>query len=129
LHRLNPDAVAARYSVPSTRTNATRGCRKHTREGSVASCVVDVYVSPTRDARAATAFFRRAMEETDERPERVTTDKVPCCPPALRAVLPEAEHVTGKMVQQGIERDHQHLKGRTRPMRGFQSGRRRARSV
>jgi IS6 family transposase len=85
--------------------------------------VVDIYVSPTRDAAAATAFFTRAIEETEERPERVTTDKAACYPPALREVLPEAEHVTGKMIQQRIERDHQHLKGRTRPMRGFQSGR------
>jgi len=27
--------------------------------------------------------------------------------------VPEAEHITGKMEQQEIERDHQHLKGRT----------------
>lgn len=27
------------------------------------------------------------------------------------------------MIQQRLERDHQHLKDRTRPMRGFQSGR------
>lgn len=36
-------------------------------------------------------------------------------------MLPEVEHVTGKMEQQRIERDHQHLKGRTRSMRGFQT--------
>jgi len=36
-------------------------------------------------------------------------------------VLPEIAHVTGKMEQQRIERDHQHLKGRTRCMRGFQT--------
>jgi len=54
------------------------------------------------------------------RPRLVTTDKAAAYPPALRAVVPEAEHITGKMEQQGIERDHQHLKGRTRSMRGFQ---------
>ncbi len=36
-------------------------------------------------------------------------------------VLPGVEHVTGKMEQQRIERDQQHLKGRTRRMRGFQT--------
>jgi len=36
------------------------------------------------------------------------------------AAAREAEHVTGKREQQGIARDHQHLKGRTRSMRGFQ---------
>jgi transposase-like protein len=85
--------------------------------------VVDVYLSPTRDAQAAERFFRCALEETEERPVRVTTDRAACYPPALERVLPEAEHVTGKMVQQGIERDHQHLKGRTRPMRGFKTER------
>jgi len=30
------------------------------------------------------------------------------------------QHVTGKAEQQAIERDHQHLTGRTRCMRGFQ---------
>jgi len=32
----------------------------------------------------------------------------------------DKHNITGKMEQQGIERDHQHLKGRTRSMRGFQ---------
>ncbi len=82
--------------------------------------VIDVYLSETHDTAAATAFFERAINQTDVRPRRVTTDKAPTYPPALRAVVPEAEHVTGKMEQQGIERDHQHLKGRTRSMRGFQ---------
>ena len=42
-------------------------------------------------------------------------------PPALAAVLPGITHETGKRVQQRIERDHQHLKGRLRPMRGFKT--------
>jgi len=82
--------------------------------------VIDVYLSETRDTAAATAFFARAIARTDVRPRRVTTDQAAAYPPALRAVVPEAEHITGKMEQQGIERGHQHLKGRTRSMRGFQ---------
>ena len=35
--------------------------------------------------------------------------------------MPEVKHIKGKMEQQRIERDHQHLKGRTRSMRGFQT--------
>lgn len=65
--------------------------------------VVDVYLSPTRDAEAAERFFRGALEETGERPTRVTTDKAACYPPALERLLPEVEHVTGKLVQQRIE--------------------------
>ena len=82
--------------------------------------VIDVYLSETRDTTAATAFFEQAIARTDVRPHRVTTDKAAAYPPALRAVVPEAEHIRGKMEQQGIERDQQHLKGRTRSMRGFQ---------
>lgn len=88
--------------------------------------VVDVYLSATRDTQAADRFFRGALEETEERPTRVTTDKAASYPLALERVLPAAEHVTGKMVPQGIERDHydhQHLKGRTRSMRGFKTER------
>ena len=33
-------------------------------------------------------------------------------------MLPEVEHLTGKAVQQSIERDHQHLKGRLKVFRG-----------
>jgi len=82
--------------------------------------VIDVYLSETRDTAAATAFFAQAIARTDVRPHRVTADKAPTYLPVLRAVLPEADHVTGKAEQQGIERDHQHLKRRTCCMRGFQ---------
>jgi transposase-like protein len=81
--------------------------------------VIDVYVSQRRDAEAATSFLRRAVEETGLRPHTATTDKAPIYPPALAVVLPETTHITGKLEQQEIERDHQHLKGRYRSMRGF----------
>ena len=32
-----------------------------------------------------------------------------------------SQHETGKLVQQRVERDHGHLKGRLRPTRGFKS--------
>ncbi|HVA90855.1 MAG TPA: IS6 family transposase [Chloroflexota bacterium] len=85
--------------------------------------VIDIFVSPTRDTDAAVAFLRRAVRETGVRPHLVTTDKAAIYPPALAAVLPEAEHVAGKIEQQAIERDHAHLKGRYRPMRGFKQTR------
>ena len=83
--------------------------------------VIDVYVSPTRDTAAATTFLTRAVESTEVTPTVATTDKAAIYPPALAAVLPEVKHVRGKLPQQRIERDHQHLKGRTRSMRGFQT--------
>jgi transposase, IS6 family len=81
--------------------------------------VVDVSVSERRNAAAARAFFERAVAETGTKPERVVTDKAACYPPVLRALLPEAEHRTSKYLNNGLERDHGHLKQRLRPMRGF----------
>ena len=81
--------------------------------------VVDVLVSERRNATAARGFFERAMRETGVVPERITTDKAGCYPPALRAVLPTAEHRSSHYLNNGLERDHGHLKQRLRPMRGF----------
>jgi len=83
--------------------------------------VLDVYVSRTRDTEAATLFLARAVEETGVRPHTATTDKAAIYPPALAAVLPGVAQRAGKAEQQAIERDHQHLKGRYRPMRGFKA--------
>jgi hypothetical protein len=49
----------------------------------------------------------------------VTTDRAAIYPPALVVVLPEVKHLASKLDQQAIERDHGHVKGRYRPMRGF----------
>jgi transposase-like protein len=82
--------------------------------------VIDVYVSPTRDRAAATTFLTRAVKSTEVTPVLATTDRAAIYPPTLNVVLPEVKHIRGKLSQQRIERDHQHLKGRTRSMRGFQ---------
>ena len=83
--------------------------------------VVDVYLSDHRDAASARAFFERAMAATSMTPTRVTTDKAKCYPPALRTLLPTAEHRSSKYLNNGLERDHQFLKGRVRPMRRFKA--------
>lgn len=51
----------------------------------------------------------------------VTTDKAKCYLPALRAVLPTAEHRRSRYLNNGVERDHGDLKQRVRSMRGFKS--------
>jgi transposase-like protein len=81
--------------------------------------LVDVYFSERRNAAAAEAFFARALAETGVTPARVTTDKAACYPPALRACLPTVEHRSSRYLNNGLERDHSHLKQRLRPMRGF----------
>jgi len=83
--------------------------------------VVDVYVSQRRATADAAAFFRHAIEATGIIPDEVTTDGAAAYPPALEAALPPVAHEIGKAVQQRIERDHQHLKGRLRPLRGFKT--------
>lgn len=54
-------------------------------------------------------------------PDGVTTDCAAAYPLALATVLPGAAHETGKALQQRIERDHQHLKGRLGVTRGFKT--------
>ncbi len=81
--------------------------------------VVDAYFSQRRNTQAAQTFFERAINETGVTPVQVTTDKAKCYPPALRVVLPQVEHRTSKYLNNGIERDHGHLKQRLYPMRGF----------
>lgn len=83
--------------------------------------IVDVYVSTQRAVEDAATFFRRAIAATGVAPTEVATDCAAAYPPALAAVLPGTAHETGKQVQQRIERDHQHLKGRVRGMRGFKT--------
>jgi transposase-like protein len=80
--------------------------------------VIEVLFREHRDTEAASAFFRSALENTGVTPHTVTTDKAAAYPPALAEVLPEVEHITGKAIQQRIERDHQHLKGRLKVFRG-----------
>jgi len=85
------------------------------------SQIVDVYLSTQRNTAAAEAFFETAIDASPVPPTRVTTDKAKCYPPALRTLLPNAEHRTSKYLNNGRERDHHHLKGRIRPMRRFKT--------
>ncbi len=84
--------------------------------------MVDAYFSARRNAHAAEDFFRRAIDETGMRPERVTTDKAKCYPPALRADLRGVDRRRSRYLNNGVERDHGHLQQRLKPMRGFKQG-------
>jgi transposase, IS6 family len=83
--------------------------------------IVEVYLSDHRDAASARAFFERALALSDAAPTRITSDRAKCYPPALRTLLPTAEHRCSKYLNNGPERDHQFLKGRVRPMRRFKT--------
>lgn len=121
--RLHRRCVGRRWAVDETYVKVAGVWQDVYRALDERGQVIDVFVSETRDADAAATFFCRALESTGVTPHRVTTDKAAAYPPALTAVLPEVEHETGKMLQQTIERDQQHLKGRYAGMRGFKTAR------
>jgi IS6 family transposase len=113
--------VGERWSVDETYVKVAGAWAYVYRALDAQGQIVDVYVSDNRAAEDAAAFFRRAIEATGVVPTEVTTDCAAAYPPALAAVLPDVLHETGKRPQQRIERDHQHLKGRVRGMRGFKT--------
>ena len=114
-------AVGSSWSVDETYTKVGGKAAYIYRAIDGRGQVVDVYVSQRRAMADAAAFFRRAIEATGVVPDEVTTDGAAAYPPALATTLPLALHETGKRVQQRVERDHQHLKGRLHPTRGFKT--------
>jgi transposase, IS6 family len=54
--------------------------------------VIDVFVSPRRDAKAAHRFFDRAIGATKVTPVEVSTDQAPVSPAVLEDLLPVAWH-------------------------------------
>jgi transposase-like protein len=83
--------------------------------------LVDVMFSERRDMAAAKAFFRLAKAATGVTPGRVTTDGHASYPRAIRTELGKrVRHRTGAHRNNRLEQDHRGLKGRYRPMRGFE---------
>jgi putative transposase len=90
--------------------------------------LVDVLFSERRDMAAAKAFFRSAKTVTGITPDRVTTDGHDSYPRAIRTELGKhVRHRTNRYLNNGLEQDHRGLKGRCRPMLGFQCPRSAAR--
>ena len=83
--------------------------------------LVDVRFSDKRDMAAARAFFRSAKAATGITPDRVTSDGHASYPRAIRTELGRGvRHRTGVHRNNRLEQDHRGLKGRYRPMRGFE---------
>jgi transposase-like protein len=85
--------------------------------------VIDRYVSPRRDGKAARRFFERAITTTGVTPVEVVTDRAPTYPLVLEELLPAAWHRTDRYANNSVEADHSRLKARLRPMRGLQQDR------
>jgi IS6 family transposase len=81
--------------------------------------VIDVLVSPRRDATAARRFFEQAIDTTKASPTEVVTDRAPTYPLVLEELLPAAWHRTDRYANNAVEADHGRLKARLRPMRGL----------
>jgi IS6 family transposase len=85
--------------------------------------VIDVFVFPGRDTKAAQRFFHRAIGATKIAPAEVTTDQAPMDPAVLEELLPAAWHRTDRYANNRVECDHGRLKARLRPMRGLKQDR------
>jgi transposase-like protein len=81
--------------------------------------VIDVFVTPRRDANAAHRFFQRAIGTTKGRPVEVVTDRAATYPIVLEELLPAPWHRTERYANNRVEADHGRLKSRLRPMRGL----------
>jgi transposase-like protein len=116
-------AVGDRWQVDETYVKVAGRWRYIYRAIDQFGQVIDVFVSPRRDAKEANRFFERAMGATKVRPVEVTTDKAPVYPAVLKELLPAAWHRTEQYANNRIECDHGRLKSRLRPMRGLKQDR------
>ncbi|GAA3938429.1 hypothetical protein Aau02nite_70680 [Amorphoplanes auranticolor] len=82
--------------------------------------IIDVLVSPRRDAEAARRLFRRALSMLKVRPNKVVTDAPAIYPAVLAELIPSAWHHVEQYANNLIEADHSKLQQRLRPMRGLQ---------
>src|SRR6266516_1230525 len=81
--------------------------------------VIDVFVSPRRDTKAAHCFFERAIGTTAIIPVEIITDQAAAYPAVLDELLPAAWHCTERYANNRVEADHGRLTAWLRPMRGL----------
>ena len=85
--------------------------------------VIDVFVSPRRDAKAARHFLEQILGTIKRTPVEVVTDKAAAYSAMLGELLPGAWHRTDQYTNNHIEADHGRLKARLRPMCGLKQDR------
>jgi IS6 family transposase len=78
--------------------------------------IIDVYVSPRRDTRAARRFFMSVLDAHGE-PVEVVTDQAPALRAAIEELMPAVFHNVEQYANNRVECDHSRLKARLRPMR------------
>jgi transposase-like protein len=115
--------VGDRWQVDETYVNVAGRWRDVYRAIDQFGQVIDVFVSPRRDAGAARRFFQRAIGTTKVAPAEVTTDQARLYPAVLDELLPAAWHRVDRYANNRVECDHGRLKARLRPMRGLKQDR------
>jgi transposase-like protein len=116
-------AVGDRWQVDETYVKVAGRWRYVYRAIDQFGQVIDVFVSPSRDANAGQRFFERAIGTTAIVPEEVVTDQAAAYPAVLDELLPAAWHRTERYANNHVEADHGRLKARLRPMRGLKQDR------
>jgi IS6 family transposase len=121
--RARQHVVGDRWHVDETHLKLGRTWRYLFRAIDRFGQVIDVYLSPRRDANAARRSFAQAIGRTRVSPVEVTTDRYRLYPRVLDEMLPVAFHETEVHANNPIETDHGRLKARLRPMRGLKRDR------
>jgi putative transposase len=83
--------------------------------------VLDILVPERRNQQAAERFLRRVLDGEDATPRVVVTDKLASYPPALKRVLPHAEHRRHKRLNNRAENSHRPVRKRERALQRFKS--------
>jgi putative transposase len=83
--------------------------------------VLDILVTPRRDTKAATRFFRKLLTGLEYVPRVVVTDKLGSYQAARRTVLSSVEHRQSKYLDNRAENSHQPTRQRERAMKRFTS--------
>jgi putative transposase len=83
--------------------------------------VLDILVQRRRNQEAAETFLRRVVAGCGYEPRVVITDKLASYPPAVRRVLPQAEHRRHKGLNNRAENSHRPTRRRERVLGRFKS--------
>src|SRR5207302_10451192 len=83
--------------------------------------VLDILVQERRDQTAAERFLRQVLGSCEYEPRVVITDKLASYVPAIRVVLPNAEHRRHKRLNNRAENSHLPTRKRERVLQRFKS--------
>ena len=88
--------------------------------------ILATHLTPRRDANAARAVLRKAMDAADKPPKTITTDKLRSYIKPIKDVLPEARHMQSEGLRADLnnnlsERLQGTFRSRTKTLRGMDS--------